>query len=71
MAVAPRPPNWRQPLRDAALSEAFLTSLVLLLALPLTNPDRARHRPAQPLRGAQAAAGPLTLLLSHSLCCLS
>ena len=39
MAVAPRPPNWRQPLRDAALSEAFLTSLVLLLALPLTNPE--------------------------------
>lgn len=23
--MAPRPPNWRQPLRDAALSEAFLT----------------------------------------------
>ena len=39
MAVAPRPPNWRQPLRDAALSEAFLTSLVLLLALPLTNSE--------------------------------
>ena len=39
MAVAPRPPNWRHPLRDAALSEAFLTSLVLLLALPLTNPE--------------------------------
>jgi hypothetical protein len=39
MAVAPRPPNWRHPLRDAALSEAFLTSLALLLALPLTNPE--------------------------------
>ena len=39
MAVAPRPPNGRHPLRDAALSEAFLTSLVLLLALPLTNSE--------------------------------
>jgi hypothetical protein len=37
--VAPRPPNGRHPLRDAALSEAFLTSLDLLLALPLTNPE--------------------------------
>ena len=37
--MSPRPPNWRQPLRDAALSEAFLTSLVLLLALPLTNSE--------------------------------
>ena len=36
-AVAPRPPNWRQPLRDAALSEAFLTNPVIVLANGLLN----------------------------------
>ena len=34
-AVASRPPNWRHPLRDAALSEAFLTSPEIVLATGL------------------------------------
>jgi len=36
-AVAPRPPNWRHPLRDTALSEAFLTSPEIVLATGLQN----------------------------------
>ncbi len=35
--MAPRPPNWRHPLRDAALSEAFLTSPEIVLATGLQN----------------------------------
>jgi hypothetical protein len=37
MAVAPRPPNWRHPLRDAALSEAFPTNPEIVLATGLQN----------------------------------
>jgi hypothetical protein len=36
-AVSPRPPNWRQPLRDAALSEAFPTNPEIVLATGLQN----------------------------------
>jgi ABC-type spermidine/putrescine transport system permease subunit II len=72
MAEAPRPPNWRHPLRDAALSEAFLTSLALLLALPLTNPEIVLATGLLNLFvGLNLPRGPLTLLLSHSLFCLS
>ena len=72
MAEAPRPPNWRHPLRDAALSEAFLTSLALLLALPLTNPEIVLATGLLNLFvGLHLPRGPLTLLLSHSLFCLS
>ena len=96
--------NWRHPLRDAALSQAFLNSLLLalaaaliatalgglmalalgrfrlrghgwieaLLVLPLTNPEIVL---AASLLNLFAAAGlqrgGLTLLLSHSLFCLS
>jgi spermidine/putrescine transport system permease protein len=96
--------NWRQPLRDAALSEAFLTSLglalaatllavllgglmalalerarfrgrrsiELLLALPLTNPEIVLATALLNLFvGVDLPRGPLTLLLSHSLFCLS
>ena len=96
--------NWRQPLRDAALSEAFLTSLglalaatllavllgglmalalerarfrgrrsiELLLALPLTNPEIVLATALLNLCvGVDLPRGPLTLLLSHSLFCLS
>jgi hypothetical protein len=34
-AEAPRPPNWRHQLRDAALSEAFLTNPEIVLATGL------------------------------------
>ena len=61
MAVAPRPPNWRHPLRDAALSEAFLTNPEIVLATGLLNL----------FVGLNLPRGPLTLLLSHSLFCLS
>ena len=96
--------NWRHPLRDAALSQAFLNSLLLalaaaliatalgglmalalgrfrlrghgwigaLLVLPLPNPEIVL---AASLLNLFAAAGlqrgGLTLLLSHSLFCLS
>ena len=96
--------NWRHPLRDAALSQAFLTSVLIalaasliatvlgglmalalgrfrirgrgwieaLLVLPLTNPEIVL---AASLLNLYAAAGlqrgALTLLLSHSLFCLS
>lgn len=96
--------NWLQPLRDAALSRAFGTSLLLalaaaliatllgglmalalsrfrlrgrrglelLLVMPLTNPEIVL---AASLLSLFAAAGvprgALTLLLSHSLFCLS
>ncbi len=96
--------NWRHPLRDAALSQAFLSSLLIalaaaliattlgglmalalgrfrlrgrgwieaLLVLPLTNPEIVL---AASLLNLFAAAGLerglLTLLLSHSLFCLS
>ena len=96
--------NWLHPLRDAALSQAFLSSLVLalaaaliatllgglmalalsrfrlrgrrglelLLVMPLTNPEIVL---AASLLSLFAAAGvprgPLTLLLAHSLFCLS
>jgi spermidine/putrescine transport system permease protein len=96
--------NWRHPLRDAALSQAFLASLLLavtaaliatavgglmalalgrfrlrgrgwieaLLVLPLTNPEIVL---AASLLNLFAAAGlqrgVATLLLSHSLFCLS
>ena len=96
--------NWRQPLRDAALTDAFLTSLVLavaaallavllgglmalalerarcrgsgsielLLALPLTNPEIVLAAALLNLFvGVDLPRGPLTLLLSHSLFCLS
>jgi len=96
--------NWRHPLRDAALSEAFLTSLALalaaalvaillgalmalalarssvrggrwialLLALPLTNPEIVLATGLLNLFvGLNLPRGPLTLLLSHSLFCLS
>lgn len=96
--------NWRHPLRDEALSQAFLTSLTIavaaaliatllgglmalalgrfrlrsrgwieaLLVLPLTNPEIVL---AASLLNLFAAAGlqrgTATLLLSHSLFCLS
>jgi len=96
--------NWRHPLRDTALSQAFLSSLLIalaaaliatllgslmalalgrfrvrgrgwieaLLVLPLTNPEIVL---AASLLNLFAAAGLqrglLTLLLSHSLFCLS
>jgi spermidine/putrescine transport system permease protein len=96
--------NWRQPLRDEALSQAFLTSLALalaaallavllgalmalalararprgahgielLLALPLTNPEIVLAMALfQLFVGVNLPRGPLTLLLSHSLFCLS
>jgi spermidine/putrescine transport system permease protein len=95
---------WREPLRDEALSQAFLTSLVLalaaallavllgalmalalararprgsrgielLLALPLTNPEIVLAMALfQLFVGVNLPRGPLTLLLSHSLFCLS
>jgi spermidine/putrescine transport system permease protein len=96
--------HWRQPLRDAALSEAFLTSLglaaaaaflavllgglmalaldrarprggrviALLLALPLTNPEIVLAIALlQLFVELDLPRGPLTLVLSHSLFCLS
>ncbi len=96
--------NWRQPLRDPALSEAFFTSLALalaaallavllgglmalalararlrggraialILALPLTNPEIVLATALLNLFvGLDLPRGPLTLLLSHSLFCLS
>ncbi|MFZ0407915.1 MAG: ABC transporter permease [Cyanobium sp.] len=96
--------NWRQPLRDPALTDAFLTSLglalaaallavvlgglmalalerarfrgsrsiELLLALPLTNPEIVLATALLNLFvGIDLPRGPLTLLLSHSLFCLS
>ncbi|MBM5824788.1 MAG: ABC transporter permease [Cyanobacteria bacterium M_surface_10_m2_119] len=96
--------NWRHPLRDAALTQAFLTSLALalaaallavllgglmalalararvrgrrgielLLALPLTNPEIVLAAALLNLFvGLNLPRGPLTLLLSHSLFCLS
>ncbi len=96
--------NWRQPLRDPALTQAFLTSvglalaaavlavvlgglmalalerarfrgrrsIELLLALPLTNPEIVLAAALLNLFvGIDLPRGPLTLLLSHSLFCLS
>jgi spermidine/putrescine transport system permease protein len=96
--------NWRHPLRDGALTGAFLTSLglaaaaallavllgglmalalsrarvrggrwiELLLALPLTNPEIVLATALLTLfAGLDLPRGPLTLLLSHSLFCLS
>ncbi len=96
--------NWRHPLRDGALTGAFLTSLALavaaallavllgglmalalsrarvrggraielLLALPLTNPEIVLAMALLSLFvGVDLPRGPLTLLLSHSLFCLS
>ena len=96
--------NWRQPLADAALTQAFLASLVLalaaavlavllgglmalalgrvrlrggraialLLALPLTNPEIVLATALLNLFvDLNLPRGPLTLLLSHSLFCLS
>ena len=96
--------HWRQPLRDAALTEAFLTSLglalaaallavllgglmaialsrarvrgaraiELLLALPLTNPEIVLAMALLNLFvWARVPRGPLTLVLSQSLFCLS
>jgi spermidine/putrescine transport system permease protein len=96
--------NWRHPLRDQALTDAFLTSLglslaaallavllgglmalalsrarvrggrsiELLLALPLTNPEIVMATALLNLFvGIDLPRGPLTLLLSHSLFCLS
>ena len=96
--------NWRHPLRDAALSQAFLTSLALglaaaglatllgalmalalsrfrvrgqgwielLLVLPLTNPEIVLAAALLNLfAGAGIERGIATLLLSHSLFCLS
>jgi spermidine/putrescine transport system permease protein len=96
--------NWRHPLRDAALTQAFLTSvglalaaallavllgglmalalerarfrgsrsIELLLALPLTNPEIVLATALLNLFvGVDLPRGPLTLLLSHSLFCLS
>ena len=96
--------NWRHPLRDAALTQAFLTSvglalaaallavllgglmalalerarfrgsrsIELLLALPLTNPEIVLAAALLNLFvGVDLPRGPLTLLLSHSLFCLS
>ncbi|MCX5955180.1 MAG: ABC transporter permease [Cyanobacteria bacterium] len=96
--------NWRHPLRDQALTDAFLTSLglslaaallalllgglmalalsrarvrggrsiELLLALPLTNPEIVVATALLNLFvGIDLPRGPLTLVLSHSLFCLS
>lgn len=96
--------NWRHPLRDQALTDAFLTSLglslaaallavllgglmalalsrarvrggrsiELLLALPLTNPEIVIATALLNLFvGIDLPRGPLTLVLSHSLFCLS
>ncbi len=96
--------NWRHPLRDQALTDAFLTSLglslaaallavllgglmalalsrarvrggrsiELLLALPLTNPEIVMATALLNLFvGVDLPRGPLTLVLSHSLFCLS
>jgi spermidine/putrescine transport system permease protein len=96
--------NWRDPFGDAALSQAFLTSLAialgaaliatllggcmalalarrqlrggdwisLLLVLPLTTPEVVLATALLSLFAAQGLArGPLTLLLAHSLFCLS
>jgi spermidine/putrescine transport system permease protein len=96
--------NWRHPLRDQALTNAFLTSLglslaaallavllgglmalalarvrlrggrgiELLLALPLTNPEIVMATALLNLFvGVDLPRGPLTLVLSHSLFCLS
>jgi spermidine/putrescine transport system permease protein len=96
--------NWRHPLRDQALTDAFLTSLALslaaallavllgglmalalsrarmrggrsielLLALPLTNPEIVMATALLNLFvGIDLPRGPLTLVLSHSLFCLS
>ncbi|MFO7628251.1 MAG: ABC transporter permease subunit [Prochlorococcaceae cyanobacterium] len=96
--------NWRHPLANAALREAFLNSLSLalaasalavllgalmalvlartrlrgagaielLLVLPLTNPEIVLAVGLLNLFvGLDLPRGPLTLLLSHSLFCLS
>jgi spermidine/putrescine transport system permease protein len=96
--------NWLHPLRDRALTEAFLTSvalalaaalvatvwgglmalgltrvrgrgarwLELLVALPLTNPEIVLAVALLNLFvGWDVPRGPFTLLLSHSLFCLS
>jgi len=96
--------NWRHPLRDQALTDAFLTSLglslaaallavllgglmalalsrarvrggrsiELLLALPLTNPEIVIATALLNLFvGIDLPRGPLTLVLSNSLFCLS
>jgi spermidine/putrescine transport system permease protein len=96
--------NWRDPLGDAALSQAFLTSLAialgaaliatvlggamalalarsqlrgggwinLLLVLPLATPEVVLATALLSLFAAQGLErGPLTLLLAHSLFCLS
>ena len=96
--------NWRHPLRDQALTDAFFTSLglslaaallavllgglmalalsrarmrggrsiELLLALPLTNPEIVMATALVNLFvGIDLPRGPLTLVLSHSLFCLS
>jgi len=96
--------NWRHPLRDEALSQAFLSSLAIalasaliatvlgglmalalgrfrlvgrgwmeaLLVLPLTNPEIVLAASLLNLFAtAGVPRGPLTLLLSHSLFCLS
>jgi spermidine/putrescine transport system permease protein len=96
--------NWRHPLRDEALREAFLISvglalaaallavllgglmalalargrlrggrgIELLLALPLTNPEIVMATALLNLFvGVDLPRGPLTLLLAHSLFCLS
>ena len=96
--------NWVHPLRDAALSQAFLASLSIavaaaliatllgglmalalgrfrlrgrgwieaLLVLPLTNPEIVLAASLLNLfAGAGLQRGALTLLLSHSLFCLS
>jgi spermidine/putrescine transport system permease protein len=96
--------NWRQPLADAALTQAFLASLALalaaavlavllgglmalalgrvrlrggraialLLALPLTNPEIVLATALLNLFvDLNLPRGPLTLVLSHSLFCLS
>lgn len=96
--------NWLHPLRDPALTEAFLASLALalaaallaillgglmalgltrarvrggpwielLVALPLTNPEIVLAAALLSLfAGLNLQRGPLTLLLAHSLFCLS
>lgn len=96
--------NWRHPLRDQALSQAFATSLTIalasaliatllgalmalaldrfrlrgrgwieaLLVLPLTNPEIVLAASLLNLfASAGLQRGLLTLLLSHSLFCLS
>ncbi|MEB3351702.1 MAG: ABC transporter permease subunit [Cyanobacteriota bacterium] len=96
--------NWRHPLKDAALTQAFLTSLALalaaallavllgglmalglsrarrrglrwielLLALPLTHPEIVLAVALLHLFVAvDLPRGPVTLVLAHSLFCLS